>query len=326
MNENENVMLSELNEGDDFIGFYALKRCELKEYDGGTRLDLELSDKTGSVPGVVWDDANLIRQQINKGDIVKVKGRLLSYRDMPQLRIDKIRQAVDGEFDPESFIPTTSKDINALKAHVKELIESIKNPYLLRLGKLIFENDQFMKEYTRSPAGMKWHHPYLGGLLEHSVGVTEICNFVAEKYQELNRDLLVLAALLHDVGKIREYSATTIIEISDEGRLEGHIVIGERFVRNMCDRIENFPPKLKMLVSHLMLSHQGHKEFSAPVEPMIPEGFVLYYADEIDAKLNAVGRITDKTKNMNEKWSEFVRLLGRFIYVDAEEKSSEDLE
>jgi 3'-5' exoribonuclease len=235
---------------------------------------------------------------------------------MPQVKVEKIRPAMDGEYDPESFIPSTPKDIGILTKRVGELIESIKDPSLYKLGKLVFEDQQFMKDFNRSPGGVKWHHPYLGGLLEHSVRVAELCNFTAQEYPELNRDLLVLAALLHDLGKVKEYSATTIIDYTDEGRLEGHVIIGERFIRNMCERIESFPQKLKMLLSHLILSHQGHKEFSSPVEPMIPEAFVLYYADEIDAKLNALNRITETAKKDGGKWSEFIKLLGRYIFVD----------
>ncbi|MBT4484413.1 MAG: HD domain-containing protein, partial [Candidatus Latescibacteria bacterium] len=132
--------------------------------------------------------------------------------------------------------------------------------------------------------------------------------------------------LLHDVGKIKEISATTVIDYTDEGRLEGHIIIGERFVRNMCDRIEDFPSKLKMLMSHLMLSHQGHREFSSPVEPMIPEGFVLYYADEIDSKLNALGKIIAKTTEEEKKWSAFNRILKRYIYADMNETEEDTQE
>ena len=312
---NENCSLSELNEGDEFIGFYVLRRRELKESDGLFRLELELSDRTGTLPGVIWEDARELREQLEKGDVIKVKGHLGSYRDRPQARIDKIRLAKEGEYDPESFIPSTPKDIHVLTDRVQSLVESIQEPHLSQLGKLIFGNAQFLREYVRSPAGMQWHHPYLGGLLEHSVEVTELCDFVAQKHPELNRDLLILAGLLHDVGKIKELSTTTLIEYTDEGRLEGHIIIGERFVRNMCDRIENFPSTLKMLLSHLILSHQGHKEFSSPVEPMIPEGFVLYYADELGSKLNALNRIAQKAQDEGEDWSEYVRLLSRYIFV-----------
>ncbi|MFC1541907.1 3'-5' exoribonuclease YhaM family protein [Candidatus Latescibacterota bacterium] len=319
----DNKFIENIREGDDFTGFYVLKRCELKEYDGGFRLDVELTDKSGSVPGVIWDNAQEMNELYHRGDVVKIKGRLLSYRDMPQARIEKIRTAEPGEYDPDSFIPTTSKDITALMRRAMEFIESIREKHLLKLGKLIFENEQFQKEFSRSPGGMKWHHPYLGGLLEHTIGVTEICDFVAGQHPDLNHDLLIIAALLHDVGKIKEYSATTIIDYTDEGRLEGHIVLGDRFVVNMCDRIDGFPNKLKMLLSHLILSHQGHKQFSTPVEPMIPEGFVLYYADEIDSKLNALRRISDKTEKGGKNWSEFVRLLGRYIYINDFDAESE---
>ena len=320
---NENISLADLSEGDEFIGFYALKRCELREFDGGFRLDIELSDRTGTVSGVVWDDALELREHLKKGVVVKIKGRLGTYRDRPQARIDKIRLANEGEYDPESFIPLTPRDINVLTERVTELIDSIQDHHLLKLGKLIFNNPQFLREYTKSPGGMQWHHPYLGGLLEHSVSVAEICDFVAQRHSELNRDLLVLAALLHDIGKIREYSATTIIDFTDEGRLEGHIVIGERFVRNMCEKIDEFPHDLRMLLSHLMLSHQGHKEFSSPVEPMIPEGFVLYYADELDSKLNAVSRIDKKTQNEDKSWSSFSRVLNRYIYANRKDRKYE---
>ncbi|MFC1552277.1 3'-5' exoribonuclease YhaM family protein [Candidatus Latescibacterota bacterium] len=315
-----NPSIDEISEGDDFTGFYALRRCDLKEYDGGFRLDIELADKSGHVPGVIWDDAQEIKELLGRGDVVKVKGKLLSYRDKPQVRIDKIRAAETGEYDLDSFVPSTPKDISELIGRAHTFIESIKDPHLSALGKLIFENEQFQSEYSRAPGGKKWHHSYLGGLLEHSIGVAEICDFVTGQHPDMNRDLLVLAALLHDVGKIKEYSVSTTIEYTDEGRLEGHIVLGERFVVNMCDRVDGFPPKLKMLLSHLILAHQGHKQFSTPVEPMIPEGFLLYYADEIDSKLNALGRISDKTRKEGKSWSDYVNLLSRFIYVDDKEE------
>ncbi len=158
-------------------------------------------------------------------------------------------------------------------------------------------------------------HGCFGGLIEHSVKVAEICSFIASGDYGLNRDLLVIAALLHDVGKTKELAATTVIDYTDEGRLVGHIVIGERFVNAMCDRVEGFSRNLRMLLSHLMLSHHGHREFSSPVEPMIPEAFALYYADELDAKLNALKRVVKECSAEGKSWSEFNRLLGRYLYA-----------
>ncbi len=312
----DSPLIENLREGEEFRGFYVLRRCEFKEYEGGTRLDIDLGDKTSHVPGVIWDNAQEVKETLAKGDVVKVKGRLLTYRGKPQARIDKIRPAETGEYDPDSFVPATQKDVSALLAKADELIGSLKDSHLNALGRLIFENEQFRAEFVRAAGGKKWHHRYIGGLLEHAVGVAGICDFIATQHPGLNRDLLVLAALLHDAGKIKEYGVTTMIDYTDEGRLVGHIVLGERFVANMCDRVDGFPSKLKMLLSHLMLSHHGFKQFSTPVEPMIPEGFVLYYADEIDSKLNALERISDETRKSGETWSEYVNLLGRFIYVD----------
>ena len=311
----EHVMIEHFVEGGEFIGFYALKKCELRETDGMFRLELELSDRTGQISAVAWNDAKELRESIGKGQVVKVKGIVGKYREKLQARVEKIRPAQDGEYDLQSIIPSTPHNINEMAALVDKLVTSITDPHLKKLMELIFSNPQFIKEYKHCPGGSKWHHTYLGGLLEHSLGVAELCDFIAGKHSHLNRDLLITAGLLHDVGKIKEFSVTAVIEYSDEGRLEGHIVMGERFVRNMCERIDDFPANLKMLLSHLMLSHQGFKAFSSPVEPMIPEGFVLYYADELDSKLNALNRITKKTLNEGKSWSEYVKILGRYIYT-----------
>ena len=321
MGESETKRITDIREGESFRGFYVLSRCDLKEYDGGFRLDIELSDASGAVPGVVWDNARDLARECERGMVVIIQGRMLTYNDRPQVKVEKIRPAESKEYDTAWFLPETPEDTESLKKQVSDYVASITDPDLGRLARIIFENEQVMREFKHAPGGTKWHHPYLGGLLEHTIGVTGICEYVAGCHPQLNRDLLVLAGLLHDIGKIRELNATTSIEYSDEGRLEGHIVLGERFVRNMCERLEDFPPKLKMLLSHMMLSHQGKHEFSTPVEPMIPEAFVLYYADEIDSKLNALSRIA--VKNEGKPWSDFVKLLGRFIYLDRDEGAGE---
>jgi len=312
---NEHALIEALHDGEEFVGFYAIRRCELKESDGMFRLELELSDRTGHVPAVVWNDAKELNEQLGKGQVVKIQGVMTRYREKPQVRVEKIRPARPDEYELDFLVPSTPCDVGELTARAEKLAGSVQEPNLQKLLRMIFGNPQFKKEFTRSPGGTRWHHPYIGGLLEHTVDVAELCDFIASRHTELNRDLLITAALLHDVGKIREFSVTTIIEYSDEGRLEGHIIMGERFVRNMCERIDGFPGRLKMLLSHLMLSHQGFKEFSSPVEPMIPEGFALYYADEIDSKLNALKRIKKETMEEGNTWSEFVKVLNRFIYT-----------
>ncbi len=319
----EHAAINTIREGDDFIGFYALRKCDLRESDGLSRLEVELADRTGSLPGVAWDDAKTLKELMTKGDVVKVKGRLGSYRDRPQVKVERIRKAEASEYNPDSFIPCTESDVEMLTGKVHAFVAGFTDPFLHQLGELIFGNAQFMREYTHAPGGSSWHHCCLGGLLEHSVAVAEVCDFIASRRYGLNRDLLVLAALLHDVGKIKEYSATTIIEFTDEGRLEGHIVIGERFVRAMCDRVEEFPNRLKTLLSHCILSHHGHREFSSPVEPMFPEAFALYYADEMDAKLDALKRVMKEGAAGGKSWSDFIRILGRHLYTGERNEAGE---
>jgi 3'-5' exoribonuclease len=314
--------LESLREGASFTGFYVLSKCDLKETNGNYRLNIELSDATASIAGVIWDNACELAANLKKGLVVKVQGRVGTYNDQLQIKVEKIRPANNDEYDPSVFLPKTTRDVDELKRQVMDYVASLTDPDLARLGLLVFGDERIMREFLYAPGGTKWHHSYLGGLVEHTIGVTDICAAIAAHHPELNRDLLVLAGLLHDIGKIREFTVSTTIEYSDEGRLEGHIVLGERFVRAMCDLLENFPPKLKMLLSHLMLSHQGFKSFSSPVEPMIPEGFVLYYADEIDSKLNALGHIT--AKGEGKSWSDYNQVLGRFIYLDRDEQGGKE--
>lgn len=310
------IFIEDIEEGSEFTGFYALRQCEVRESGNSVRLELELVDRTGKMPAVVWENAREIAAGLGVGSVAKVMGRLGTYRDRPQVTVQKIRSAEESEYDVTWLLPTAPKDMDSLWEKAERFRESITDPFLRTLIDMIFDNEQFIREYRRTPGGTRWHHVYLGGLLDHSLGVTEICDFVAGNHPELNRDLLIVAALLHDVGKIKEFTVDTVIEYSDAGRLEGHIVMGDRFVRNYCERIEGFPQRYKMLLTHLMLAHQGYKEFSSPVEPSIPEAFVLYFADEIDSKLNALNRVRAKTADDGGGWSDYVRILGRSVFFD----------
>ena len=196
----EHVMIEHFLEGGVFVGFYALKKCELKETDGMFRLELELSDRTGHIPAVAWNDAKELRDRLGKGQVAKVKGIVGTYREKMQARIEKIRPALEGEYDPQTIIPSTPHNIDEMADRVDRFVTSITDPHLKKLVDMIFSNPQFIKEFKHSPGGSRWHHNYLGGLLEHSLGVSEICDFIAGKHLHLNRDLLVTAGLLHDVG------------------------------------------------------------------------------------------------------------------------------
>jgi len=195
----------------------------------------------------------------------------------------------------------------------------VKDKDLSNLLKRIFENKSFRQKFQEAPGGKLWHHAYLGGLLEHSIQVASLCDNAASDYKEIDRDLLITGALLHDIGKIEEYRFDEgYIDYSDTGRLHGHISIGAQNVRIAIEKIEKqngFPAEKKMLLIHLILSHQGELAHGSPVVPLTREALILYYMDEMDSKVNAISHVMERDKEPDRRWSRYVPVMDRFIYL-----------
>ncbi len=318
---NKQKFLEEIEPGDEFSGFLAIRRKDIKEWDGKFRLELELGDRSMSLPAVIWDDVEKWENDLEVGDVLKVQGVLTTYRGSVQFKLKEFEKTDGSVWNPELFIPVTEKDRRQLIRDIREVIDSLTDEYLCELLNLFFRDTEFLARFGTAPGGKAWHHVYIGGLLEHTVGVLRLCKAAAEGRKDINHDLLYTAAILHDVGKIDEYEITTNIDFSDEGRLIGHLIQGDRMIRDMTGKIKGFPERINMLLSHLILSHQGHKEYGSPVVPMIAEGIILYYADEMDSKLNAFKRIKGKKSNIGSTWSEYVKLMERFFYLDNKDDS-----
>ena len=189
-----------------------------------------------------------------------------------------------------------------------------KNKHLKKLWAAVTQNDELIEKLQKAPGGKLWHHCYLGGLLEHSNNVARLVLSIADNYQHLNRDLLLTGALLHDLGKIIEFKWQGFIDYSDVGRLHGHISIGYHFIASEIEKIKDFPPTLRDEVLHLVLSHQGKLEQGSPVVPMMREAMILYYADELESKIGAFDRIEENEHEPGKVWSNYVKLLDRFLY------------
>ncbi len=174
----------------------------------------------------------------------------------------------------------------------------------------------FLESYLKAAAGKLWHHACIGGLAEHSINVAEICIDMARRYSFLDNDLLIFGGLFHDMGKISQYNITSYIDYSDEGRLIGHICWADHVIARKAEEIGDFPPNLLMKIRHLIISHQGQLDYASPIVPQMPEAFILFYADEIDSKMGAIERIRDRT---GSGWSEYVKLLDRFLYFGESE-------
>ena len=198
--------------------------------------------------------------------------------------------------------------------------QSVENSHLKELLNRVFTDSEIREQFKDAPGGKLWHHNYLGGLLEHTLSVTDIADRVGQMYPDIKRDLIIAAGLLHDIGKISSYTYKTLIDFTDDGRLVGHIVIGAQMVKDKIREIKDFPKDLEMELTHLILSHQGKLEHASPVVPMTLEGLILYYADEIDSNANAYQRITKREKEPGRKWSSYVSLINRYLYFGGEEE------
>jgi len=292
--------------------FAVVRKKDVKEYSGNTFLSFEFGDASGRIGGVWWEPDRSAIEEIEEGAIVKVKGVVGTYRNKPQLKVLKLRPANDDEYSLSDMLPHSKFSKDELKSRIVSLTERVENNFIKNLIQLFWDDDQFFDSYLNAAAGKLWHHSYIAGLAEHSINVTEICLDMASRYHFLDRSLLIFGGLFHDMGKTLQYKITSFIDYTDEGRLIGHISLADQLITQKANEIEAFPPKLLMKLRHLILSHHGQVEYASPVVPQIPEAFVLYYADEIDSKMGATARIRDKSGE--SEWSEYVNLLGRFIY------------
>lgn len=313
-------VLIDLSIGDDFTLFLIVSKFEIKTSKNGSNyLNLELRDKSAALPGKVWDKIDNIKDSIKEGTIVKVAGKIEEFNGAPQIKIDKIRAAQDSDnVQPDDFLPHSKRPLDTMLNELNQVIESIKNQYLSTLLKSILSKT-VLEKYQRTPAGKTWHHAYIHGLLEHTLEIIKICDLMCTFHSELNRDLLVSGAILHDFGKTEELTYESVFDYTDKGKLFGHIMIGAMEVEKAASSISNFPEDLKNQLIHLILSHQGKLEFASPVEPKTLEAIVLYQADELSAKTNAYKSAIEADKNKGGNWTRFLPLANTSLYISNEE-------
>lgn len=304
--------------------FFVLRKQEIRDtVDGKRFLKLELGDRTGRIDGVVWDNADQIYDSAQTGDVVKIKASVTTYKEMPQLKVEKLRKAKEEEIDLSDFLPASERDLDSLYDEFKEAVSSIQNSHLRSLLELLLKDSSVTEKLKVTPGGKLWHHAYVGGLLQHTLRVVGICEKAASMYELVDRDLLITGALVHDIGKISSYSARGFFDYTDEGRLIGHIVSGNELIDRKIQMIEDFPSELALRLKHLVLSHQGELEFASPVVPMTLEAIILHYADDMDAKADAFSHIIKTQKSRGKRWSDWVNLINRYIYLGEEEETEE---
>lgn len=299
---------------DQIVGFFVVRRKDVKEYWKGVFIQLELGDASGRIQGVIWDPDQFSLSELAEGMVVKVAAVVSEYNGKTQLQVSRIRMAKDEEYKLDEILPHSTQSNEQRLARIMALTDKIQNSYVRQLADSFWNDQQFLADYLKAAAGKLWHHAYVGGLSEHSANVGELALRVAAGYDFLNKDYLIFGGLFHDAGKIRSYSADMKIDFTDEGRLIDHICICDAWVAMRAGQIEGFPDKLLVKLRHMILSHQGERDYGSPVVPMMPESLVLYFCDEIDSKMGAMDRIRQKQKEAG--WSEFVKMLDRFLYFE----------
>ena len=311
------AFISDLNSEQNITTFFLVCEKEIRNTrEGKAYLRLELGDRSGTIEARMWDQFEAASKDINRDDFVKVQARVELYRNRPQLSVMQVRLAKPEEIDLADFLPATKADVTKLYAQLLEFAASISNPHLRKLTTSILENPAIAAKYRRAPAAKVMHHAYLGGLLEHVVSLCGLAKLAAAHYPELDLDLLLTAAILHDVGKLDELCYERSISYTVEGQLLGHIVMELETVSKAMDAIEGFPANLKTVVQHLLVSHHGQYEFGSPKLPMIREALVFHYLDDLDSKL-AAARAALAIDSGEPEWSAYSSALGRkFLRLD----------
>lgn len=311
--------IENLREGDVVNDFFAVKlKNPPRAYKRGTWFSFVVTDKTGEIDVKFWGGDNKDRvkrlyDSFRIGDVIQIRlGNVETYEEKPQISINEttggIRRCGSAEYDVADFLPSLDDDyIKELFGTIKTEIKNIENDQLKELLNLFFKDSEFVKKYTHSPSAITHHHNYVGGNLEHTVGVLRLCKNICEMYTGMNKDLVAAGAILHDVGKLKEYQTTAAIDKTDEGNFIGHIVMGDRWIREKIAELKqngkNFDKDLEDKLCHIILSHHGHYEYGSPRMPKIIEACIVHAGDLMDSQVKRfIQTIEEGRKNTEEDW------------------------
>ena len=299
-----------LREGERINEIYLCKFKQAALTKAGKPYDnVLLQDKTGTLDAKIWDPGSVGIDEFDAMDYIAVTGDVTCFQGNLQMSIKRARKVDEGEYDPKDYLPVSQRDITEMYTELMGYINSVKNPYLSKLLLNFFDKADFEKRFKFHSAAKSVHHGFVGGLLEHTVSVTRNCDFFAKCYTFLNRDLLLTAAIFHDVGKLCELSTFPENDYTDAGQLLGHIVIGTEWVGDEIRKIPDFPVVLANELKHCILAHHGELEYGSPKKPALAEALALSFADNLDAKMETVKELLANVPDNNLEWQGFNRLL-----------------
>jgi 3'-5' exoribonuclease len=296
---------------------------------GEPYLALTLGDRTGQIEAKMWDNVEEVLDAFDQDDFLKIKGLLNKYKNRFQLTIHKLRRLQESEIDFSDYLPKTTKDIGELWQTLAGFVATFQNPFLKALVEAFMSDPEIAEAYRNAPAAKTLHHAYIGGLLDHVVSLFRSCDLVCRNYPQVNRDLLLTGAFLHDIGKIHELTYNRSFTYSTRGQLLGHMVIELEMLHAKIAGIPGFPGELKTLIEHLLISHHGQYEFGSPKLPMFPEALMLHYLDDLDSKMEAMRAHFEREALSDSPWTSYNASLGRPLlntakFLEKKEKSQND--
>lgn len=293
--------------------FLVLNKDVRQKKTGEPYLSLILGDKTGDIDAKMWDGVAEIVDTFDRNDYVKIRGQATVYQNKLQLRVDRLMRADEREIEPADYFPASKRDRNEMYAELMGYIETMRNPHLKALLEAFFADPDIARRYKTAPAAKSIHHAWIGGLIEHVLSLLTLARFTARHYAEVDEDLLITGVVLHDIGKIHELTYDRGFGYSDEGQLIGHIVIALRMIDEKARQIPGFPPKLKLLVEHLVASHHGELEYGSPKVPVFLEAMLLHHLDNLDSKMETVRTIVNRDLLMDGNFTSYAPSLERSL-------------
>jgi 3'-5' exoribonuclease len=320
--------VQQLADGDSVEEVYLVVDKQLRaNRNGNLFLQLDLRDRTGAIGARLWNAGEPLFRSFEAGDFVLVKGKVQLFQGALQMILSHVSRVAPETVEQADFLPHTEQDVSKLYARLRTLLMKLTNPHLRALAECFLMDEGFAASFCRAPAGIRNHHAYLGGLLEHVVTMLDAADRLAPLYPELDRDLFVMGVFLHDIGKVRELTYERALGYSDEGNLVGHLVLGVEMLNEQVRRVpdltgEPFPHELLLRLKHLILSHHGSYEFGSPKLPMTPEAIALHYLDNFDAKLHTFTRDIRQDPNPESAWTAFNQSLDRRLFKGRNGKGS----
>ncbi len=314
--------IQDLHEGERVKEIYLCKKIvNAVTKNGKSYQTVTLQDKTGTVDGKVWEPDSPGIEDFEENDYIWITGEVTVFNNSNQVNIRQLKKAAEGEYDPKEYVPASERGAEDMYGELLALIDTVKAPYMKKLLSHFFiEDEEFKKAFSFHSAAKSVHHGFVGGLLEHTLSVANVCDFFAKNYTFLDRDLLLTAAICHDIGKVRELSPYPKNDYTDEGQLLGHIMIGSWMLRDAMQEIPDFPEIKKNELLHCILSHHGELIFGSPKKPALAEAIALSFADNVDAKMETMREALYQGNSTSLKWLGFNRYIDSNIRRTAPEE------